>query len=136
MIQTSARKKGFAMITAIFLMSLVTMTLTVLMTAICGDAQRTKSLNEDAQLRQLLLAGAEFAQLKLPDSISQVGHIPFTLPNSLKKDGANLTIEIQTINSPTDVNLEIEATLPHHKMTSHLRLVRPADHWQITEAHL
>ncbi len=130
------RKKGFAMITAIFLMSLVTMTLTVLMATIYGDAQRTQSQTEDAQLRQLLLAGTEFAQLNLPNSVSQVGNIPMILPDSLRDDGANLIIEIQTIHSPTDVELEVEATLPHHKMTNHLHLTRPADHWQITEAHL
>jgi type II secretory pathway pseudopilin PulG len=136
MTKPTTRKKGFAMITAIFLMSLVTMTLTVLMTTIYGDAQRTQSQTEDAQLRQLLLAGTEFAQLNLPNSVSQLGNIPITLPNSLRDDEASLTIEIQTIHSPSDVELEVDATLPHHKMTNHLHLTRQANRWQITEAHL
>jgi type II secretory pathway component PulK len=136
MSRPSARQKGFAMVTAIFLMSLVTMTLTVLIAAIYSDAQRTKSLAEDAQLRQLLLAGSQIAQSQLPDSITQTSNIPVTLPDSLKNDGANLTIQIQSIQSSTDVTVEIEATLPHHQLTNQLHLTRANNTWQITTTSL
>jgi hypothetical protein len=114
------------MITAIFLMSLVTMTLTVLIAGVVGEARRTQSFTEDAQLRQLLLAGAEIARVQF-----QTSQQPVTLPDALQKEGAKLTITIQSRQSPDDATVEIEASLPHHHMTDQLHLTRTNGQWQI-----
>ncbi len=124
------------MITAIFLMSLVTMTLTVLIAGVAGEARRTQTQSEEAQLRQLLLAGAEIAQSQLPASITQTGQLPVSLPDQLKQEGATLTITIQSIQSPEEVTIEMEATLPHHQMTDQLHLTHTTGQWQITASSL
>ena len=58
---TRKRRSGFAMVIAIFLLSLVAMTLTALSAAIIAEARRTQIQGEGAQLRQLLHAGADRA---------------------------------------------------------------------------
>jgi hypothetical protein len=123
------------MVTAIFLLSLVTMTMTVLIAGVSGDARRTQMLSEDAQLRQLSLAGAEVARSQLPAD-ARTGRLPVILPNSLRQNGAALTITIQSGQSPDDIQLEIEASLPRHRMTNHLHLTRTSGRWQIIAASL
>ncbi|MGD0464048.1 MAG: hypothetical protein ABSB74_16320 [Tepidisphaeraceae bacterium] len=129
------RQKGLAMVTAIFLVSLVTMTLTVLIAGVVGEARRTQMLSEDAQLRQLLLAGTEIARSQLPAE-AQTGQLPVTLPNSLRQAGAALTITIQSRQSPDDVQIEIEASLPRHRMTDRIHLTRATAEWQVVSSAL
>jgi hypothetical protein len=131
-----ARQKAFAMVTAIFLMSLVTMTLTVLIAGVFGDARRTQTLSEDAQLRQLLLAGTTIARSELPNSVTQTGDLPVTLPNSLQQAGATLKITIQSIQSPADAIVEIEVSLPHHQMTDQVHLTQSNGHWEVISSSL
>jgi type II secretory pathway component PulK len=136
MTRNANRQTGFAMVTAIFLMSLVTMTLTLLIAGISGDARRTQTLSEDAQLRQLLLAGTEIARSQLPATISQTTNLPTMLPTSLQQQSAALKITIQSIQSPTDIIIEIEASVPRHKMTDQVHLTQSNGHWEVISSSL
>ena len=127
------RNSGFAMVTAIMLISLTVMTLTVLMATIGDQSRRALVVAEDAQLRQLLDAGADFAQVKLQASSS--GRFSVPLPEVLSRLGADLTVEIQG-GWDEKTNAEIEADLPHHRMSQHLTLRRDGDHWRIADATL
>jgi len=133
MILRRRRDSGFAMITAIFLMSFTVMTLTVLMATIAAQSRRAQILGQDAQLRQLLTAGAVFADAKLQSNSS--GRFSVPLPEALRQLDAELTVEIQT---PADekTTAEIEASLPHYHVSQRLTLSRQEDHWRITDATL
>ncbi|MGD0766615.1 MAG: hypothetical protein ABSB42_00170 [Tepidisphaeraceae bacterium] len=133
MISRRRRDSGFAMITAIFLMSFTVMTLTVLMATIAAQSRRSQILSQDAQLRQLLTAGAAFADAKLQSNSS--GRFSVPLPETLRQSSADLTVEIQPPSNET-ATAEIEATLPHHHLSQRLSFSRQASSWQITDATL
>jgi len=121
------------MITAIFLISFTVMTLTVLMATIAAESRRAQILGQDAQLRQLLTAGATFAEAQLQSNSS--GRFSVPLPQALRQLDAELTVEIQP---PSDekATAEIEAALPHHHLSQRLSFSRQASGWQITDATL
>jgi hypothetical protein len=128
---TRKRRSGFAMVIAIFLLSLVAMTLTALSAAIIAEARRTQIQGEGAQLRQLLHAGARIAQVELRSPVSANEHLPATLPASLQQSGAGLIIVVQSIPSSDDVILDVEASLPRHRMSSEIHLKNVGGQWLI-----
>jgi len=121
------------MVTAIFLISFTVMTLAVLTATIATQCRRAQILGQDAQLRQLLNAGAVFAEAQLQSD--SAGRFSVPLPDPLRQLGADLTVEIQPVTDEK-TRAEIEASLPHHYLSQRLRFSRDADHWQITEAAL
>ncbi|MGD0388240.1 MAG: hypothetical protein ABSC42_04715 [Tepidisphaeraceae bacterium] len=133
MILRRRRNTGFAMVTAIFLISFTVMTLTVLMATIAAQSRRAQILGRDAQLRQLLTAGAAFADAKLQSDSS--GRFSVPLPDSLRQLGADLTVEIQP---PSDekATADIQASLPHHYLSQRLTFSRQENRWRITDADL
>jgi hypothetical protein len=133
MILRRGRNSGFAMVTAIFLMSFTVMTLTVLMATIAAQSRRAQILGQDAQLRQLLTAGAAFADAKLQSNSS--GRFSVPLPETLRQFSADLTVESQPI-ADEKATAEIEAALPHHHLSQRLSFSRQASGWQITDATL
>ncbi|MGD0139436.1 MAG: hypothetical protein ABSD28_11210 [Tepidisphaeraceae bacterium] len=133
MISCRRRNSGFAMVTAIFLMSFTVMTLTVLMATIAAQSRRAQILGQDAQLRQLLTAGAAFAEAQLQSNSS--GRFSVPLPEALRQLDADLTVEIQT---PSDekATADVQAALPHHRLSQRLSFSRQASGWRITDATL
>ena len=128
------RTSAFAMVTAIVLMGLCAMTLTALSVALRAQALRTQSTIEDAQLRQLLQAGATFAVAKA--QTNSTGQFTVPLPDSLKQDSAQLTINLNPGPDATEETAEIEAALPHHHDSQLLFLTLQSGTWQITTADL
>jgi hypothetical protein len=122
------------MVTAIFLLSLVAMTLTALSAELFVQASRTRTLGEDAQLRQLLLAGTTFAQSHLDSS--SIAPMTISLPGALQRQSAVLTIKIRPGNSSSEKIAEIEASLPRNRLSQQLHFSRDEDHWRMTEATL
>ncbi len=133
MISCPRRHRGFAMITAIVLISLTAMTLTVLTATIVTQSRRGQILSDDAQLRQLLTAGAAFAEVKLQSNSS--GRFTVPLPESLRRISAELTVEIQAGADESRL-AEIQASLPHHHLSQRLSFSRQENRWQITGAAL
>jgi hypothetical protein len=121
------------MIAAIALMSLSAMTLTLLGTTIFNQSRRTQILSEDAQLRQLLIAGATFAQSHVQQN--STGDFPIPLPETSESPSAQLTVRINRI-SISQFAADIEASIPHHRLTQHLIFTRESDVWQISQAQL
>jgi type II secretory pathway pseudopilin PulG len=129
------RRSGFAMVTAIVLMGLVALTLAALGSAFVVQSHRTQALAEDAQLRQLLLAGALEAQSRLAAStLEQRVSIP--LPAELADRGASLILQPDPDAPAGQAILRIEAALPRHRMAQRLTLSQTAGRWQITNAEL
>jgi type II secretory pathway component PulK len=124
---------GFAMITAIMLLSLTAMTITLLGVTLSNQARRTQFVAQDAQLRQLLTAGTSFAQTRISSDSS--GRFSVTLPDALTQDSAKLTVDIHADSSGNKI-AEVDASLPHHRLSQQLTFSSQNGIWQITQANL
>jgi hypothetical protein len=127
------RRNGFAMVTVIFLMSFAAMTLTVLTLTIFSQARRGQISSQDAELRQLLTAGASFAQTQLQSQNTFNGAIP--LPDSLRGQSAELTINID-FTSQTQKTAEIQASLPHYHLSQKITFELQQNAWRPISATL
>jgi len=135
MMRPERHRPAFAMVTAIVLMGLIALTLAALGTAFVIQSRRTLALAEDAQLRQLLLAGALEAQSRLAASALDK-NIPIALPDELRDRGAALALHPEP-NAPTgQAIIQIDAALPRHRMSQRVMLLQIDGRWQITAAEL
>ena len=117
------RHRGFAMVTAIFLIGFTAMTVTEIGLTVALDARRTTRLAEDTQLRQLLLAGGEFA-VQHPAA----GHYQMPVPAQVP---ATVTIDVHA-----DHSADLEAKLPDRRVSEHISLTQIGNAWQISQAIL
>ena len=117
-----------ATVTAVTMLALVGVTLAAMASLFAAEARRTRDAQTEAQLRQLLVAGAAVAGARPPSSPTTVN-----LPPSLA--GATLTLRPQ----PSEANVKviaIEASWDDRQMTQALRYVRSGDAWRLTSAEL
>ena len=93
---TSGRPRGFASIFALFLIVVVTTAMVTLTSLMQTDARRTTSGSVDAQLRQLLHAGAVEAMRHVSDAhVAEARVTKPVLPEELVRQGATLQIELK-----------------------------------------
>jgi hypothetical protein len=130
-----SQRLGFASVTAIVLMGLISMTLTAMCVTLASDGRRTMTFAEDAQLRQLLLTGATIARGRL-ESNSANGPMSVTLVDSLRQQGAALTLDYHPGQSPDEQIVQIDASLPHRRLSQEIHFVHHDGIWQITSATL
>jgi hypothetical protein len=125
------------MIFAILSIGLVTTTLATLSILFAGERRLTISNSADAQIRQLLIAGAA----DVSDHAKQWGSsgpkekwsIP--LPGDLTRSGAELAAEIATAPDSRTV-VELTAKAANHQGHQQLEFRRVADHWELVSAKL
>jgi len=129
------QRVGFAMVTAIVLLGLVALTLASMGVAFVFQSQRTLSLAQDAQLRQLLLAGTFEARTRLAAS-GLDKPVSLDLPDDLREQGATLKLEPQPDTAAGQITIQIEATLPRHRMAQRIHLLRLDTRWQVISADL
>ena len=128
--------RGFAGFMAIFLLLLVASTLVVLGWAAVVEAKRSRSQQEEAQLRQLLTAGAATAMesLNAADSPS-AGQRQVALPADLDDASASLTL---TFSSPSADHEQVEVLAAirrrHERQT--IDFTRAAGRWTVASATL
>jgi hypothetical protein len=118
-----SRHHGFSMLIAIALVSLTGMAVTEITVTLAADVRRTMRLAEDAQLRQLLLAGAEFA-VNHPEA----GHYDVAAPAEV---GGKLSVDVHGDNT-----VDVEATVPRRRQSERLTLAQENGGWQISEVVL
>jgi type II secretory pathway component PulK len=125
--------RGLAMITAIMLISLAGIAMTVMGVAFNMQATRTHLQAEQAQIRQLLLAGAEETRERLEQGKPVDGSI--TLPAYLAENGASLKLNSE---GPTNgaSTIEIEASLPGCRSTQEVKFAGTGSHWHLVSAEL
>jgi hypothetical protein len=128
------RRSGFAMVMAIFLMALSAMTLTALGVTLFTQARRTQMAAEDAQIRQLLMAGTVFAAEQVKSN--SMGSVDVPLPDALREDSAKLTVDVEEGTASGERTAEVEASVPRYRSSEHLRLVLRAGGWEVVEANL
>ena len=126
-------RAGFAMITAIMLLSLTAMTITLLGVTLANQARRTQSATEEAQLRQLLTAGTAFVQTRISSDAS--GRFSVALPDALKQDSAELTVDISA-DSAGEKIAQVDASISHHHLSQQLTFSSQNGVWRITKASL
>jgi hypothetical protein len=130
-------RRGFAMIFAILSIGLVTTTLATLSILFAGERQLTMSNSADAQLRQLLLAGAA----DVNEQVKQWGDSApkekwlVRLPDELKLGGAELTAAVASA-SGTYTTVEVIAKIANHQGHQRLEYHRATDHWEFVGAKL
>jgi hypothetical protein len=133
MMRTKGYRSGLAMVTALALMSLAVMAVTAMNSALFFEARRSRMLSEDAQLRQLLLAGAEIARNGFA---SHQGQWAIELPDPLKREGAELTATVESQSSPSEAVLEIDASIPGRRMSEKVHLAETGGTWNVVSADL
>jgi hypothetical protein len=123
------------MVTAIVLLGMVAIALVTLGAAFVFQSRRTLALAQDAQLRQLLLAGTQEAQSRLAAS-GLDKNISIELPNDLRQQGASLALQPQPDASAGQAIIQIQAALPRHRMAQRVRLAQHAGGWEVIAAEL
>jgi hypothetical protein len=113
-------RRGFATAVTLTLMILVALAGEALMSSFATDARRMRDEIVEAQLRQLLIAGATQAR-----AISERGPIPpepmaIALPDELAKEGAKAGLRF--IRAKDAISVEIEAVCGSHHMHETLPL--------------
>jgi hypothetical protein len=134
------RRRGVATLLAILLLVIVAATLPVLAGAFIADAKRTRVQAQDAQLRQLLTAGA-VAAISSAKGHSAAREAATTrtaiaLPQELLDDGAALTLWFSPGDSDDRLDATIRATLGTRAMEQIVRLERRSGAWQAVAAAL
>ena len=126
----TTRSRGFATLTALTLLAFVAVLLTAMGTWIGLDARRSHEAAVEAQLRQLLLAGAAIA-------IASDGHAAndVALPPALAADGARLIVRAAN-TSESARRVTIEATIGDRQSRQVITLARRGDRWVMTDAAL
>ena len=132
----SHRRRAFAAILAITLILLVGATLAAVAAAFSADARRTRTLGSDAQLRQLLTAGAIAAaeQLKAAGGDVPTGEKAIPLPADLGDRGASL--KVSAAREGDAVTVVVDATLATRHARQTVRFTQRDGRWTPTAAEL
>jgi hypothetical protein len=129
------RRRGFAIIIAIGLMGLVAAALALLATMMAADTRRTSSAVTEAQLRQLLVAGAAVAQRDIQGIVAagEKGRA-ITLPEPLSQPGGKLTLTAKSSGDRAEV--EVLAAYERRHAAQMLTFERKDGAWQMVSARL
>jgi hypothetical protein len=131
-----APRRGFASVLVITLIIVVAVALAALGRHFSDDVKRTRAQAIDAQLRQLLTAGAAVAGNQLVaegPSTTTSGSVP--LPAELTDNGARLTIALSRVGGDR-VDAIIVARLASHTMEQTVHFERQPGRWQPVAASL
>ena len=121
------RRSAFAAVTAIVLMGLVASTLAAMGMMFAADARRSRAAAAEAQLRQLLIAGAADVQQRLAG-----GETRFDLTLALAAEG-ELRLNA-TSAEPDRVNASVAAAVGGRRSEQTLRFVRDGRQWTLASA--
>lgn len=140
MMRRQTNRGGFALLMAIIMMTLLGIALAAMSAAFAYQAKRTGNVRRDAQLRQLLLAGAdavaERAQQWPADAAEQKWTVE--LPKALAGDGASLAVTVQKTASADAAKLiaVVRAAIDGMSENQTLTLTRIDGRWRISQALL
>lgn len=131
------RSRGFAIIVAIAMLALVGAAILVITREFSFNMTRTRLATQDAQLRQLLLAGAQDATIRARGWGGEVALSTWQidLPQPLKQDGATLSLEARPVSSIA-VEIRIDARIERRQSSQLLYFNRHDERWTLTDAEL
>lgn len=123
---TTNHQRGFALTTAIALMSLIATMLLVIGMTLSADARRTIDGACDAQLRQLLLIGGQRAA-----EVDAAGPMHISLPAELVSRGGALSLTLSA-ESPDSRIVTVDARIDGRVMRQEISLALRDNRWQAT----
>ena len=129
------QKRGFAMLLALAMLGLVAMLLIFLAHYFAWELKRTRSTTADAQLNQLLLAGAQDALSKSKSTNLPKAPWTLALPTSLSDAHATVTLT-PTLDSPDNATITIDAHYNTQQASQSLHLQKSNNAWRLTSATL
>ena len=129
------KRRGSAALTAVTLIGLVGVMIAALASLFAAEARRTRDAAAEAQLRQLLVAGAWVANERVRGA-SPVTESSIELPASLTADGARVTLAAAPAPDANTVLINVNAALGEREMSQSLRFVRRDAQWRLAEATL
>jgi hypothetical protein len=130
------RRRGFATFSAVVLVGLATVALTMFAGITIRQLERTRDAGTDAQLRQLLIAGRTIAQQYTPSDLAPLPEQQ-ALPAALAEaGGATLTLEAQPSTETANATVTITAVYEHQTATQTLSYDPAQQRWRIIDAQL
>lgn len=131
------KRSGMATILAIVSVGLVTTTLATMSILLAGQRRLTISNSADAQVCQLLLAGAADVseRAKQWGNSAPTEKWSISLPDELNRGGAELIAHIATTSGPTTM-VELTAKAANHHGHQRLEYRQIVGHWQFVSAQL
>ena len=122
------KNAAFAAVTAIVLLGLVATTLGALAMMFAADARRTRNAAAEAQLRQLLIAGAASAQQRLDK-----GPTPFDIKMAAPADAL---LQLTAAPDGDALRVIVTAALGPRRQEQTLRFIRAGDKWKLASVEL
>ena len=126
------RRAAFATLVAIILMGLIALMLTTVGMIFAADARRTRSQRDDAQLRQLLTAGAVMARNQL-DRSPTTQPTAVALPSEIE---SKLNITLAREKDGDHVTATVHAAIGRRSVEQVVRFERRSGKWQAATATL
>lgn len=122
-----ADRRGFALVTAVILLALMSAVALAMVMLLRADMNRTHAAEDEAQLRQLLLAGSDVAR-----TAAETGVVEVPLPAELA--GGKLTLRIEQEGEQRRAS--VEASVDAARARQALVLERARTGWRVIEARL
>ena len=122
------RRRAFAAVTAIVMIGLVASTLAALAVMFAADARRTRAASTEAQLRQLLIAGAADVQQRLDK-----GETCFDVKLATPAEGQ---VTLKAVAEADKVEATIVATIRSRAAQQTIRFARDEKRWTLNDVRL
>ena len=135
------QRRGLAMLTAIALIALVGVAMAAAGAVFRLDLRRTAASVQDAQLRQLLVAGERAAREALPAAGAGAGAVtesnhPVALPPALAARGESLVVRFGPRKKDGEATATVEAALEGRVASQTLLYERGPGGWRLASAAL
>ena len=121
-------RRGMASIIAVVMIGLVAIALVTLGTVFVSQLKRTKAAATDAQLRQMLIAGAVMATQMAQDDRD------VALPNEMGNEGATLHVKVH--RDGDRATAAIDAKWRERVLRETIRMERRDSQWKIVDTNL
>jgi len=129
------KSRGFAMLMALAMLGLVAMLLVFLAQYFAWEQRRTRAITADAQLSQLLLAGARDALAKAKSSDLPKDAWTLDLPKPLADEKSSVTLTPH-LDSADAATITIDAEHDTQKASQALHLIKRSSGWVLSSAEL
>ncbi len=131
----STSRRAFATFTALALVTLVGASLAALAVLFAGDLKRSVRQSDDAQLRQLLLAGEVAVRGAL--TRGEVSNAAVQLPADLGANDGSLSYEKIDAKDANEIRVVVTARVSKGRSTSQtLTYARAGDRWELRSVEL
>ena len=126
------RRSGFAAIMAISLIILVGGTLVAMSAGVVAEVKKTRSDAIDAQLRELLIAGAAAAH----DAANSADGKTISVPTPTELAAESAALKLTPAKDGDHVHVAVEADFAGRRAHQTLTLIRDGERWKLTDARL